>query len=386
MNFKIAKLTVAILSSSLLTVMAGAAMAPALGVISTHFADESSLLVQLIVSLPALTIILTNLFFPWLCRMLCTRTIAVLGLRMYVVFGAGAFFADNIGLILLLRALLGVSVGMIMPLSTGLLSYYYPPKEQARLMGLAACMSQMGGVIATLLSGLLANISWNTSFLVYLFGLPALVLVAVYLPNERLHTTYSQHHRFTGTSLLRFAPLVAGMFLQMLIFFIFPTNFAITARANVLLTGNDITFIMVGLDLVAAVIGIMFGWMMHTMRRVVKYMAPLSFMLGYALFARGSSTPLLLSGAFFVGIANGIGMPYLNTIASIEGGKEAATTVMPLLSAALYLGQFASPLIVSPLSEWLGGNNAPYIIGVLLSVVFLVQTFFSRGGQAPVAR
>lgn len=386
MNFKIAKLTVAILSISLLTVMAGAAMAPALGVINTHFADESSLLVQLIVSLPALTIILTNLFFPWLCRMLCTRTIAVLGLLMYVVFGAGAFFADNIGLILLLRALLGVSVGMIMPLSTGLLSYYYPPKEQARLMGLAACMSQMGGVIATLLSGLLANISWNTSFLVYLFGLPALALVAVYLPNERLHTTSSQHHRFTGTSLLRFAPSVAGMFLQMLIFFIFPTNFAITARANVLLTGNDITFIMVGLDLVAAVIGIMFGWMMHTMRRVVKYMAPLSFMLGYALFAMGSSTPLLLSGAFFVGIANGIGMPYLNTIASIEGGKEAATTVMPLLSAALYLGQFASPLILSPLSEWLGGNNAPYIIGVLLSVMFLVQTFFSRGGQAPVAR
>lgn len=386
MNFKIAKLTVAILSISLLTVMAGAAMAPALGVISTHFADESSLLVQLIVSLPALTIILTNLFFPWLCRMLCTRTIAVLGLLMYVVFGAGAFFADNIGLILLLRALLGVSVGMIMPLSTGLLSYYFPPKEQARLMGLAACMSQMGGVIATLLSGLLANISWNTSFLVYLFGLPALALVAVYLPNERLHTTSSLHHRSTGTSLLRFAPSVAGMFLQMLIFFIFPTNFAITARANVLLTGNDITFIMVGLDLVAAVIGIMFGWMMHTMRRVVKYMAPLSFMLGYALFAMGSSTPLLLSGAFFVGIANGIGMPYLNTIASIEGGKEAATTVMPLLSAALYLGQFASPLIVSPLSEWLGGNNAPYIIGVLLSVVFLVQTFFSRGGQAPVAR
>ena len=386
MNFKIAKLTVALLSISLLTVMAGAAMAPALGVISTHFADESSLLVQLIVSLPALTIILTNLFFPWLCRMLCTRTIAVLGLLMYVVFGAGAFFADNIGLILLLRALLGVSVGMIMPLSTGLLSYYFPPKEQARLMGLAACMSQMGGVIATLLSGLLANISWNTSFLVYLFGLPALVLVAVYLPNERLHTTSSLHNRSTGTSLLRFAPSVAGMFLQMLIFFIFPTNFAITARANVLLTGNDITFIMVGLDLVAAVIGIMFGWMMHTMRRVVKYMAPLSFMLGYALFAMGSSTPLLLSGAFFVGIANGIGMPYLNTIASIEGGKEAATTVMPLLSAALYLGQFASPLIVSPLSEWLGGNNAPYIIGVLLSVMFLVQTFFSRGGQAPVAR
>ena len=372
------KLTFTILSISLLTVMAGAAMAPALGVIRSHFADRSSLLIQLIVSLPALTIIIANLFFPLLCRLMRTRTIAVTGLLMYVIFGAGAFLADNIWIILLLRALLGVSVGMIMPLSTGLLAYYFPPEEQPRLMGLAAFMSQMGGVIATLLSGLLANISWNYAFLVYLLGLPALVLVAFNLPNERLKATSS---RPFSASLTRFAPSVIGMYLQMLLFFIFPTNFAITARANEALTGNDITLIMVGLDVVAAIIGVIFGWMMKNMGRTVKYMAPLTFMVGYALFAMGTATPLLLSGAFFVGLANGIGMPYLNTIASIKGGKEAATTVMPLISAAMYLGQFTSPLIVSPISEAVGGVNSPYLVGVAISVLFLIQAFLSKKYQ-----
>lgn len=373
------KLTFTILSISLLTVMAGAAMAPALGVIRSHFADRSSLLIQLIVSLPALTIIIANLFFPLLCRLMRTRTIAVTGLLMYVIFGAGAFIADNIWIILLLRALLGVSVGMIMPLSTGLLAYYFPPEEQPRLMGLAAFMSQMGGVIATLLSGLLANISWNYAFLVYLLGLPALVLVAFNLPNERLKAASSSPF---SASLKRFAPSVIGMYLQMLLFFIFPTNFAITARANEALTGNDITLIMVGLDVVAAIIGIIFGWMMKNMGRTVKYMAPLTFMVGYALFAMGTATPLLLSGAFFVGLANGIGMPYLNTIASIKGGKDAATTVMPLMSAAMYLGQFTSPLIVSPISEAVGGANSPYLVGVAISVLFLIQAFLSKKYQA----
>lgn len=373
------KLTFTILSISLLTVMAGAAMAPALGVISSHFADRSSLLIQLIVSLPALTIIIANLFFPLLCRLMRTRTIAVTGLLMYVIFGAGAFLADNIWIILLLRALLGVSVGMIMPLSTGLLAYYFAPEEQPRLMGLAAFMSQMGGVIATLLSGLLANISWNYAFLVYLLGLPTLVLVTFNLPNERLKATSSIPF---SASLKRFAPSVIGMYLQMLLFFIFPTNFAITARANEALTGNDITLIMVGLDVVAAIIGIIFGWMMKNMGRTVKYMAPLTFMVGYALFAMGTATPLLLSGAFFVGLANGIGMPYLNTIASIKGGKDAATTVMPLISAAMYLGQFTSPLIVSPISEAVVGENSPYLIGVVISALFLIQAFLSKKYQA----
>lgn len=373
------KLTFTILSISLLTVMAGAAMAPALGVIRSHFADRSSLLIQLIVSLPALTIIIANLFFPLLCRLMRTRTIAVTGLLMYVIFGAGAFIADNIWIILLLRALLGVSVGMIMPLSTGLLAYYFPPEEQPRLMGLAAFMSQMGGVIATLLSGLLANISWNYAFLVYLLGLTALLLVAFNLPNERLKAVSSSPF---SASLTRFAPSVIGMYLQMLLFFIFPTNFAITARANEALTGNDITLIMVGLDVVAAIIGIIFGWMMKNMGRTVKYMAPLTFMVGYALFAMGTATPLLLSGAFFVGLANGIGMPYLNTIASIKGGKDAATTVMPLMSAAMYLGQFTSPLIVSPIGEAVGGANSPYLVGVAISVLFLIQAFLSKKYQA----
>ena len=74
-------------------------------------------------------------------------------------------------------------------------------------------------------------------------------------------------------------------------------------------------------------------------------------------------------------------MPYLNTIASIKGGKDAATTVMPLISAAMYLGQFTSPLIVSPISEALGGNS-PYLVGVIISILFLLQAFYSRKYQA----
>ncbi len=395
------KLTFTILSISLLTVMAGAAIAPALGVIQEHFAGHNSVLIQLIVSMPALFIIITNLFFAPLCRLFKTRTLALTGLVVYIVSGAGAFMVDNIWIVLIMRAILGVSVGMIMPLSTGLLSYYFPPEEQAGLMGLSAFMNQMGGVVATLLSGLLSNISWNYSFLVYLLGIIAVALVAAFLPNERLITGdetmksapdyYESETGITkarkkpgrpAASLLRFAPSVVGMYLQMLLFFIFPTNFAITARANAALTGNDITLIMVGLDVVAALIGLVFGWMMARMSRYMKYLAPLTFILGYGAYSLGVSTPLLLVGSALVGLANGLGMPYLNTIASIKGGKNAATTVMPLISAALYLGQFTSPLIVSPLAALVGGPTAPYLIGVGIGVVYLIQAFCSRKYQA----
>ncbi len=56
-NLKTKSLAASILSLSLLTVMAGAAVAPAPEIISRHFSDSSRLEVQLIVSMPALFIV-----------------------------------------------------------------------------------------------------------------------------------------------------------------------------------------------------------------------------------------------------------------------------------------------------------------------------------------
>lgn len=367
------RLLYTILSISLLTVMAGAAIAPALGVISAHFSGRNPLLIQFIVSLPALFIILTNLVFPWLCRLMKTRTLAVTGLVLYVLSGAGAFFVEDIWMLLAFRALMGVSVGMIMPLSTGLLAYYFPPEEQAALMGLSAAMNQMGGVVATFLAGVLAGISWNCAFLVYLLGLIAVVLVALFLPNERL-----QGRGGVSLSLLkRFHPSVVGMFLVMVLFFIYPTNFALTASGT--LSEMGVTLTMVGLDVVAFLVGLCFGGLMKRFASPMKYVAPLGFAAGYVCLAVGGGILWMLAGSALIGIANGIGVPYLNTIGSVKAGREAATTVMPLLSAALYLGQFLSPLIVSPVAAAAG--ISPYWVGAVIALIYFLQAFFTRKKQ-----
>lgn len=94
----------------------------------------------------------------------------------------------------------------------------------------------------------------------------------------------------------------------------------------------------------------------------------------------------LLAGSALIGVANGVGVPYLNTIASIKGGRDAATTVMPLISAALYLGQFVSPLIVNPFSRLLPLPTAPYAVGAAIALLFLAQTYATRSYHALAPR
>ena len=377
--------TATILSMSLLTVMAAAAIAPAMGIIRQHFASAPDMLVQLIISLPALFIILTNLLFLPISRVLRTRAIAIIGLVLYVAAGTGCFFVDNIYLLLVMRALLGVSVGLIMPLSTGLLSYFYPPEEQARLMGLSAAMNQMGGVVGTLLAGMLASIAWNYAFLVYLFGLIALVMIVCWLPNEKLGSSNKRGKVFEPRQLLKFHPSVIGMLLLTMVFFVFPTNFAIITSRQLQLDTTAITLIMVALDLLAFFVGLVFGHLMHRFRTSIKFFPPIVLIIGYAFYAEASNVAMLLIGSAFIGVGNGIGVPYLLTIASIKGGKNSATTVMPLLSASLYLGQFISPILILPLAELLFGSHdvtGPYRVAVLISLLFLLQVWMTRRFQS----
>lgn len=374
-------LTLTILSISLLTVMAGAAVAPALGAVRAYFADTPPILIQLIVSMPALFIILTNLFFSQLCRLMRSRTIALLGLALYVCAGSGAFFCIHIGVLLASRAVLGVAVGMLLPLSTGLLTYYFPPERMAHLMGLSAFMNQMGGVIATMLAGLLCTISWNCAFLIYLGGLVAMGLVLLFLPNETLPQRPKKLSLWA--TLRKFHPSVAGMLLLMLIFFIFPTHFAITGL-SMGLSQQMTTLLMVGLDLIAALGGLAFGKLMAWLPRSMKYVAPACLLAGMMCLAFASNVTALVAGCVLIGVATGLGVPYLNTIASIKGGKESTTTVMPLLAAALNGGQFLSPLLVTPCAHLFFGADDPqgaYKVGIGVAVLYLLQTITTRHRQ-----
>lgn len=384
-------LTVSILSLSLLTVMAGAAVAPALGVVQAHFADTDQLFVQMVISVPALFIVITNFIFPKLCKVFGARTLVLMGLLLYTVGGCAAGLFDNIFAVLVTRALVGIGVGIIMPLSTGLLSYYYRPEQQVGLMGYSSAMNQMGGVIATLLSGLLANISWRVSFLVYLMGLISIVLCLFFLPNDRITQEApakegrGKKEASGGAGVFRSNIVyILAMFLLMSAFFIYPANFALETVSEGIIPQNYIAVIMAGMDFIAFCGGLLFVRAKMLLGGKTKFLAPLCFLIGYLLLALLGGWAGTLLGSIFVGFANGAGIPFIMSEASMKAGKAAATTVMPLISAALYLAQFVSPMLMSVVTAIFGGTVAhlPYFFAIVLSVLFVLWSALIPSGKS----
>lgn len=355
-------LTMTILSLSLLTVMAGAAVAPALDVIKNYFSDANQTLVQMIISIPALFIALTNVIFPRLCKHFRTKTLVLAGLLLYTVGGCAAGLFSNIYLVLAFRALVGIGVGIIMPMSTGLLAFYYDRNKQDQLMGYSSAMNQMGGVIATLISGMLASISWRASFLVYLMGLISIVLVLFFLPNDKLGG--NERKKETGVFAKNYMFVIA-MFLLMFTFFVYPTAFAIETAKKGTIPVHLIAVIMASMDFVAFLGGLSFIHVKRKLGNGTKFAAPALFCVGYLCLLFFDSIPLVVLGSWCIGFANGLGIPFLISTASQRAGKTAATTVMPLLSIAMYLAQFLTPMLLSAFAS-------PYAVAAAAAVVFIL--------------
>ena len=358
------KLTVTILSLSLLTVMAGAAVAPALNVIGEYFHGVNQTLVQMIISIPALFIAMTSLIFPKLCKVFKAKELVLIGLILYVVGGCAAGLFSNIYVVLIFRALVGVGVGIIMPLSTGLLSYYFSPSEQDKLMGYSSAMNQMGGVVATLISGILAGISWRASFLVYLMGLISIVLCLLFLPNDKIGSHNEGEAKKQGV-FKKYYMFIVAIFLLMFTFFVYPSVFAMETAKEGIIPQHYIAIIMASMDLVAFFGGLSFVHIKKRFGIMTKFVAPVMFLVGYLFLFIVGGWIGAIAGSIFIGFANGLGIPFIISTASQKAGKVAATTVMPLISMAMYLAQFVTPMILSI-------SNLPYAVACVSAMMFIV--------------
>src|SRR5699024_7437461 len=121
-----------IISISMATVMAGAGISPALGLIAKAFREASATRIQLILTAPSIILIPFSLLSCYLTYKLTKSTIIMIGLVIYLIGGIGPQLVPTIEFLLALRLILGAGVGLVVPLSMSLINDYYSGKNARR--------------------------------------------------------------------------------------------------------------------------------------------------------------------------------------------------------------------------------------------------------------
>lgn len=365
-------LTGTLLVSSTLTIMAAAIIAPSLPEMQQVFSGvpAADLLVRLTVTITSLAIGITAAVVGGVSDRFGRKPVLVASLVLYAVAGTAGWFLSDLYLLLGARALLGVAVGGITISVSALITDWFDGPRRAAFLGRQAAFASLGGVVFLPLSGVLAGVAWDAPFWVYAVSLLVVPFAVVGVREARSRTAApadraavphgaDRRPRVTGSLALVYAVAWAGT----LVFFMAPTQLPF------LLQGFNASTTMVGVAVAGSTASSALAAVGYArVRRVLsqELVTALSLGLlgaGWLVIGVAGSLPLVVLGTLVGGLGVGLVIPNLNLwVAGLVPAARRGRALGGLVSA-IFLGQFASPLLLQPVVSALGASGAFLVTG-----------------------
>lgn len=382
-------LKITLLLAASLTVMSGATIAPSLPAIKAMFSDvpNIALLTRLVLTVPALFIALSGPLFGALINRFGRLNLLYISLVLYAFAGSTGLWMDSLYHILIGRALLGVAVGGIMTICSTLVGDYFDGEERSKFTGMQGVFMSIGGVVFVGAGGLLADINWRFPFAIYLFSIIVIVLVAIALNEPKTDSDSVEKDRNKTVELpyKTIGVILTTMFIGMLIFYMIPVQipFLLVERGTetASLSGFAIAFSTVG-----GAIGASFY---AYLKRKFTYQNLFSIIfitlaVGYIIIGLGITFTVTIIGLFVSGLGVGLLMPnatlWLLEITPLA--KRGA--IMGFFTSALYIGQFASPLLSQPITNKVGLGSTFVILAIVSGILGAIFLFYTKNSHNTV--
>ncbi len=385
------KVKTSLLLVSSLTIASMITISASLPDMSAHFKDlpGGPSLVKLSLSLPALFIALTaTLAGAFIDR---AGRLKLLGaaLVLYAIAGSSGFWLNNIYGILAGRALLGVSVGVSMTIVTTLVADYYQGKARQQFAGLQIAVMSVAGILFITLGGFMADISWETPFLLYLFALAILPFTLRFLPEPESPVVPSDISDTAVKAGTKSPPIIWLVFLNVMLmwvlFFILPIQIPFYLKDLGVEKNSLIGIAIAGSTLSSAISSFNYsrlrGWFSHGIIFAIGYglMA-----LAFLVIAVGQTYGLIVIGLVVAGLGMGLLIPNSNILVMQLAPPAVRGREIGKLTTFWFLGQFIAPIVLLPFIN--AYSQASVFSGIaLITGILCIFFFMSKKYWSPVA-
>ena len=368
---------------SMLMLMGGAAVAPALPLIHAAFPDRD-FAVSLIITLPSLAVGLTGFAVGSLADRFGKVRTLVVSLMVFTVCGAASFFLEDLDAILVMRFVVGVGIAGISAAVTALMAEYFTGAARIKVLSYQSAAMGVGVLLLEYTGGSLAAFSWHEPFLVYLIGIP-IMLLCILSMREPAHEPLAdsdavEHEPVRQADRRLIAVCYGAIFVCQTMSFLLPTRIP-TFLEDPELPGY-VSASMVGLFL--GVHGVTNSVVSLMYRRIVTVIRPFFIMgLGFLIMGVGMVLLILsptvitaLAMMILVGVAIGMICPAVSNTLAGQATSTTSGKIMGGYSTFLNFGQFAISLISVPLLSMVDGS-IPALFAIMGVLALIVGILFS---------
>ncbi|HEY9627056.1 MAG TPA: MFS transporter [Coleofasciculaceae cyanobacterium] len=384
------KLITLLLMSSL-TVMAGAAIAPALPQIQQAFATtpNSEFWVKLMLTLPGLFTAIGAPISGSIIDRFGRKPLLIAAMIIYgLAGGVAGLTLNSIPALLAARALLGLAVAAVMTASLALIADYYDGAQRNQVMGIQAAFMGFGGVVFLMLAGFLAGLNWRMPFVVYLLTFAVLPLVWIFLPEPPRASTPKLGDLAISRDQLpvKTLAIVYGLnFVIMLAFYMTPVQLPFYLQTLGSVSSSEVGIAIAATTLANAISSMRYGSLKSKFSFTHILVILLVMMgIGYSIVAFGNDYSTILLGQLLVGFGLGFAMPNMNVWVSGETPASLRGKALGGLTTSMFLGQFFCPILTQPLVQQLGFRQTYGVIAGMLGVIALIIYLMMRDRSTPL--
>ena len=334
---------------------------------------------ELLGTAPSITVILFILLSSYFAKRIGMKKTIILGLLLAGIGGIIPVFTATFQTVLISRVILGAGLGVYNSLAVTYISSLYSGNTRATLLGIRNSMEALGQTILIFLAGVLVNINWTASFLVYAIAFPVALLFALKVPEIRdENSDIPENHIKEKMNPMVFALVLFAILLVM-------NSIAISVRfASIATEIKGVNFNASNYLALMPILGILAGFMFGPINKWIGkgtlYLGIIFFIISNLLIAvsNGNMT-FLLTGLFLSSITGSWCFPFIFSNLDKVTTKNTINFATSLIFIGCNIGNFIAPIAMQ-LAQFLTRSTnltAPFFVFAGIFIVILFVTFFA---------
>lgn len=370
-------------SVAALTSLPGLAVSPISEKLLTVFPTATDLEIQMLTTLPSLLIIPFILFAGFISEKVGYIKLLNIGLWLYLISGALYFFCKSMTQLIVVSALLGIGSGIIIPFSTSLVSKFFSGKQRTKQYGYVSALTNITLVIATAVTGYLADIQWRLPFVVYLLPAVSILLVPAIKGSEKNVMGNNGNNAVAETAgAVDYRNLVKYMLYYLLItYLVMVVSINLPFMLGKYGYDSAVSGMVTSIFFIAMMLpGLFINRIIAVLRGGILAISLLLIALGLADVFFNTSLMFIILGCVAAGVGYGIAQPYIYDVTASLAPPQKSTYALALLMTMNYVAILISPFIVDWMQDILGikEERFPFALNAFIGIFAIVFLLIRR--------